>query len=94
MAWEENPRICLHMQLIAILSRTGVNRTGPGPTTAPAPPPASQHTNAPSRKSFSSRGRLAFTFFFALSRESDLYGLVLAQYAVSCQSFLYYLAAK
>ncbi len=24
MAWEENPRICLHMQLIAILSRTGV----------------------------------------------------------------------
>ncbi len=25
MAWEENPRICLHMQLIAILSRTGVN---------------------------------------------------------------------
>ena len=26
MAWEENPRICLHMQLIAILSRTGVLR--------------------------------------------------------------------
>ena len=26
MAWEENPRICLHMQLIAILSRTGVKR--------------------------------------------------------------------
>ena len=25
MAWEENPRICLHMQLIAILSRTGVS---------------------------------------------------------------------
>ena len=25
MAWEENPRICLHMQLIAILSRTGVH---------------------------------------------------------------------
>ena len=25
MAWEENPRICLHMQLIAILSRTGVD---------------------------------------------------------------------
>ena len=25
MAWEENPRICLHMQLIAILSRIGVN---------------------------------------------------------------------
>ena len=24
MAWEENPRICLHMQLIAILSRTEV----------------------------------------------------------------------
>ena len=24
MAWEESPRICLHMQLIAILSRTGV----------------------------------------------------------------------
>ena len=24
MAWEENPRICLHMQLIAILSRIGV----------------------------------------------------------------------
>ena len=24
MAWEENSRICLHMQLIAILSRTGV----------------------------------------------------------------------
>ena len=23
MAWEENPRICLHMQLIAILSRIG-----------------------------------------------------------------------
>ena len=27
MAWEENPRICLHMQLIAILSRTGVLHT-------------------------------------------------------------------
>ena len=26
MAWEENPRICLHMQLIAILSRTEVIR--------------------------------------------------------------------
>lgn len=26
MAWEENSRICLHMQLIAILSRIGVNR--------------------------------------------------------------------
>ena len=26
MAWEENPRICLHMQLIAILSRTGVRQ--------------------------------------------------------------------
>ena len=25
MAWEENSRICLHMQLIAILSRIGVN---------------------------------------------------------------------
>lgn len=25
MAWEENSRICLHMQLIAILSRTGVD---------------------------------------------------------------------
>ena len=25
MAWEENSRICLHMQLIAILSRTVVN---------------------------------------------------------------------
>ena len=25
MAWEENPRICLHMQLIAILSRTEVS---------------------------------------------------------------------
>lgn len=25
MAWEENPRICLHMQLIAILSRIGVS---------------------------------------------------------------------
>ena len=24
MAWEENSRICLHMQLIAILSQTGV----------------------------------------------------------------------
>ena len=24
MAWEENSRICLHMQLIAILSRTVV----------------------------------------------------------------------
>ena len=24
MAWEENSRICLHMQLIAILSRIGV----------------------------------------------------------------------
>ena len=24
MAWEENSHICLHMQLIAILSRTGV----------------------------------------------------------------------
>ena len=27
MAWEENPRICLHMQLIAILSRTEVLNT-------------------------------------------------------------------
>ena len=26
MAWEENSRICLHMQLIAILSRIGANR--------------------------------------------------------------------
>ncbi len=26
MAWEENSCICLHMQLIAILSRIGVNR--------------------------------------------------------------------
>ena len=25
MAWEEDSRICLHMQLIAILSRIGVN---------------------------------------------------------------------
>ena len=25
MAWEESSRICLHMQLIAILSRIGVN---------------------------------------------------------------------
>ena len=25
MAWEENSHICLHMQLIAILSRIGVN---------------------------------------------------------------------
>ena len=25
MVWEENSRICLHMQLIAILSRIGVN---------------------------------------------------------------------
>ena len=25
MAWEENSRICLHMQLIAILSRIGVS---------------------------------------------------------------------
>lgn len=25
MAWEENSRICLHMQLIAILSRIGVD---------------------------------------------------------------------
>ena len=25
MAWEENLRICLHMQLIAILSRTEVS---------------------------------------------------------------------
>ena len=24
MAWEENSRICINMQLIAILSRTGV----------------------------------------------------------------------
>ena len=24
MAWEDNSRICLHMQLIAILSRIGV----------------------------------------------------------------------
>ena len=24
MAWEENSRICLHMQIIVILSRTGV----------------------------------------------------------------------
>ena len=24
MAWEENSRICLHMQLIAMLSRIGV----------------------------------------------------------------------
>ena len=29
MAWEENPRICLHMQLIAILSRTGVFSLSP-----------------------------------------------------------------
>lgn len=29
MAWEENPRICLHMQLIAILSRTGVEISKP-----------------------------------------------------------------
>ena len=28
MVWEENSRICLHMQLIAILSRTGVRLTG------------------------------------------------------------------
>ena len=27
MAWEENPRICLHMQLIAILSRTEVQHS-------------------------------------------------------------------
>ena len=27
MAWEENLRICLHMQLIAILSRTEVYKT-------------------------------------------------------------------
>ena len=27
MAWEENSRICLHMQLIAILSRTRVDNT-------------------------------------------------------------------
>ena len=26
MAWEENSRICLHMQLIAILSRIGVDK--------------------------------------------------------------------
>ena len=26
MAWEENLCICLHMQLIAILSRIGANR--------------------------------------------------------------------
>ena len=26
MAWEENSRICLHMQLIAILSRIGVSQ--------------------------------------------------------------------
>ena len=26
MAWEENSHICLHMQLIAILSRIGANR--------------------------------------------------------------------
>ena len=30
MAWEENSRICLHMQLIAILSRTGVHFLGEG----------------------------------------------------------------
>ena len=30
MAWEENPRICLHMQLIAILSRIGVIRVPSG----------------------------------------------------------------
>ena len=28
MAWEENSRICLHMQLIAILSRIGVTIKG------------------------------------------------------------------
>ena len=28
MAWEENSRICLHTQLIAILSRIGVNYNG------------------------------------------------------------------
>ena len=27
MAWEENSRICLHMHLIAILSRIGVGMT-------------------------------------------------------------------
>ena len=27
MAWEENSCICLHMQLIAILSRIGANRS-------------------------------------------------------------------
>ena len=27
MAWEENSRICLHTQLIAILSRIGVSYT-------------------------------------------------------------------
>ena len=30
MAWEENSRICLHMQLIAILSRTGVSNVTDG----------------------------------------------------------------
>ena len=30
MAWEENSRICLHMQLIAILSRIGVIRVPSG----------------------------------------------------------------
>mgnify|MGYP002660889241 CR=1 FL=1 len=29
MAWEENSRICLHMKLIAILSRTGVMNVQP-----------------------------------------------------------------
>lgn len=30
MAWEENSRICLHMQLIVILSRIGVIRVPSG----------------------------------------------------------------
>ena len=29
MVWEENSRICLHMQLIAILSRIGVRNNNP-----------------------------------------------------------------
>lgn len=43
MAWEENPRICLHMQLIAILSRIGVEK-GSSDTEKRARLPATKET--------------------------------------------------
>ena len=44
MAWEENPRICLHMQLIAILSRTGVSRRSSKPFSCELPKSSERKT--------------------------------------------------